>query len=360
MFRFVLVPDDVVANVTIDGVVRYQPNTRAVFRHPDGGTSTVHINADGWNSTKDHYAVPRKPGVARIAVVGDSYVHEALIEPRNAFPAIVERGLNRAGSKAEVYRFGMDGAPLSQYLLMLRREVIRYRPDVVVVPIIHNDFDESWRQLSRRYSSSFLKIDTDAPGGPEEVPPVAFEPGLADVLRKSATFRYLYYKTNAYLKFKGLISHFFWGGDEVWSPQNIQSGVDIRLIGDERRNRVAVTYVLREMKKLAEQHDFKLLFLMDGVREAVYAGKPISDYAVGSLNKLAADITAREHLPFIDLTEAFRADWAKHHQHFEFPFDWHWNNRGNRIVADVILRAIRNDLGEKRVRVRSDDAQNAG
>src|SRR5690606_20949577 len=115
LFRYVLVPDDVLHNVTIDGVVRYVPGTRAVMRHPDRSTSLVTINADGWNSTKPAYAVARRPGVERIAVVGDSYVHGAFIDVDKGFPDVLEHELAARGRAVEVYRFGIDGAPLSQY-----------------------------------------------------------------------------------------------------------------------------------------------------------------------------------------------------------------------------------------------------
>jgi hypothetical protein len=52
VFGIFLKPDDVPANVSRHGVVRYQPNTRATFRHPVGRESRVTINARGWNSTK--------------------------------------------------------------------------------------------------------------------------------------------------------------------------------------------------------------------------------------------------------------------------------------------------------------------
>jgi hypothetical protein len=69
---------------------------------------------------------------------------------------VIERELTGAGVAAEVLRFGMDGAPLSQYLHLLRREVRAFKPDVVLVQLIHNDFDESYRFLETRYASSFL------------------------------------------------------------------------------------------------------------------------------------------------------------------------------------------------------------
>jgi hypothetical protein len=115
---------------------------------------------------------------------------------------VIERQLRQAGVEAEVLRFGMDGAPLSQYLNVLRREVRAFKPDVVLVQLIHNDFDESYRFLKTRYASSFLKIGLDQDGQPVEIEPADFKPGMADRLRAFNTFRYLYYKTNAYLRLR--------------------------------------------------------------------------------------------------------------------------------------------------------------
>ena len=44
---------------------------------------------------------------------------------------------------------------------------------------------------------------------------------------------------------------------------------------------------------------------MDGVREAVYAGKPPESYEVHKLNVIARDLTAELDLPFLDLQATF-------------------------------------------------------
>lgn len=340
VFGLILKPDDLIENVTIDGVVRYKPGTTAIFRHPDGRETRLTINARGWNSTKSDYAIEKPEGRTRIAVIGDSYVHGAFIDVDQGFPHLLERNLRAEGRDIEVYRFGMDGAPLSQYLNMLRREVVQFRPDIVVVPLVHNDFDESYRFLKTRYTSAFMKLDRDADGRIVEVAPAPFEPGLADRLRAFATFRYLYYETGLYLSAKGLVNRLFWGGDEEWKPDFISSAVDIRKISDHGANRVFARYVLSEMKALSERHGFKLAFVMDGVREAVYAGRPLSAYEVGKLNAIAADLTAELKLPFVDLQQAFAAEYARTNTRLEFPYDWHWNVRANELVAAEIARLI--------------------
>jgi len=356
VFGMILKPDDVLPNVSINGVVRYMPGARAVFRHPDRTETVVTINRDGWNSTKREYALAKVPGRLRIAVVGDSYVHGSFINPHQAFPEVIERRLKLAGIDAEVYRFGMDGAPLSQYLHVLRREVVRFQPDLVLVQLIHNDFDESYRFLKTRYASSFMKLDRDASGHVIEIPPAEFQQGSTDFLRGSAMFRYLYYKTNLYLHAKSLISRYWWGGDEDWRPEFVSSAVDIRRITDHEKNRLFAHYAMGEIAALAAKHSFKLAFAMDGVREAVYAGRPVAAYEVGKLNAMAAGIAEEFKLPFLDLQAAFEKDYAAAGQRFEFPFDWHWNVRGNEVAATAIAGMLLSDprlIGPGQARARA-------
>jgi hypothetical protein len=82
---------------------------------------------------------------------------------------------------------------------------------------------------------------------------------------------------------------------------------------------------------------------MDGVREAIYAGKPRAEWAVYQLNELAAELTTELSLPFLDLQEAFAADYAARGIRFEYPFDWHWNKHANHLVGTTIARRLTAD-----------------
>ncbi|MGF1650455.1 MAG: hypothetical protein ACFCUN_08390, partial [Hyphomicrobiaceae bacterium] len=162
----------------------------------------------------------------------------------------------------------------------------------------------------------------------------------ADRLRQFATFRYLYYETGLYLHLRSWISRYFWGGEEEWRPEFISSAVDIRKINDHDSNRFFARYVFEQMAALSEHHGFRLVFVMDGVREAIYEGRAPMDYEVGRLNRIAREETARLGLSFIDLHDRFAADYAKHGLRFEFPFDWHWNARATAIVAEAVVPLV--------------------
>ncbi|MEO0798083.1 MAG: SGNH/GDSL hydrolase family protein, partial [Pseudomonadota bacterium] len=236
-------------------------------------------------------------------------------------------------------------------------EVVNYRPDVVIVPLIHNDFDEMYRGLKSRYASSFMKLRRTTDGEVAEVAPGTFRPGLADKLRASAAFRYLYYETNLYIHAKSWINRLYWGGSEEWDPAFISSAVDIRKVNDHESNRFFARYVLREMKALSQEHGFRLIIAMDGVRDAIYDGRKPMDYEIGRLNRIARDLTAELGLTFVDFHDTFARDYALHRKRFEFSYDWHWNERANRLVAEtlepLVVQALRPTVQRKTVMLSS-------
>src|SRR5262249_29943058 len=151
VFRVVLPASDVPANAFVNGLVRFRANQTGIWRVRNEIAAPYAINAQGWNSGIGDYAVARRPGVARVAVVGDSYVEALPVAHDKSLGERLAAELSRAGRPVEVYRFGISGAPLSQYLYMVEREVTNYAPDWIVVVLVHNDFDESINQLQGRY-----------------------------------------------------------------------------------------------------------------------------------------------------------------------------------------------------------------
>jgi hypothetical protein len=69
-----------------------------------------------------------RTGAARVAVVGDSYAFGQCVEDDETFPAVMEERL----PDTEVMNLGVMGYGQDQALLRMRRDALRYRPDVVV------------------------------------------------------------------------------------------------------------------------------------------------------------------------------------------------------------------------------------
>ena len=80
----------------------------------------------------------------RLVVVGDSWTFSPFVRPEAAFPAQLERLLNRAGPRWQVYNLGMMGYSTANEVAALRTLFPRLDPDAVVICPTPNDADESF------------------------------------------------------------------------------------------------------------------------------------------------------------------------------------------------------------------------
>jgi hypothetical protein len=332
VFRFVLPASDMPENAFAEGVIRYAPEQTGVFRRGDEIEAPYRINEDGWNSGIADYREQRTPGAGRIAVVGDSYVEAFAVPFDSSFAELTQKDLRARGCPVEVYRFGISGAPFSQYLHVLQREALDFRPDWVVVSLIHNDFTESFEFKPGRYTSSFLKLSINGNRVNREISPQPYDPGPWDWLRFTATFRYLYY--TEHLNF-GLIRDLVFGA----ATKNYQANIDVdATMARMHRIRLATDYLIGRMAAIAKAHGVKLLFVMDGDRQGIYDGARDDGRARPlAINRLVGELTKRHGVPFIDLHPHFARDWRQRRMHFEHAEDWHWNTVGHRLAAGVLV-----------------------
>lgn len=346
-FRFVLPAPDIPEPAFIDGVLRHRPGQRGVYwsapfalgSAPEGVRAPFSINAQGWNSARADYPAQRSAGL-RIAVVGDSYVEALQTPPDASLAEDLERELAGLPGGAEVFRYGVSGAPLSQYLHIARRAALPARPDVLVLLLVHNDFDESWREAQGLYTKSFLRLRLGQDGSVEEIPPLPYSRGLLPRLRNlSATWRYLAHGRQ--VRFETLRGLLLPRGPE---PQH-QANIDISdLAGREALDRRAATYLFGRLKAEAAQAGARLLLVMDGVRGPIESGSPQAlDYAAGALrlNRLAGQVAAELGIPFLDLHPLFAADFRQHGRGFSFQTDGHWNAYAHALAARAVAAELR-------------------
>lgn len=331
VFRLLLPATDLVENAMIDGIIRHEPNQSGISRRSGDFAAPFAINEQGWNSGHPSYSLSRQGDVARIAIIGDSYV-EALQVPFDAsFAELTEAGLRENGCPAEVYRFGITGAPLSQHLHVLENEVVDYAPDWLVILLIHNDFDESFVFKPGRYRSSFLKLKIEDGEVVDEIAPRPYETDWKEWVRASATFRYLYYNHGiSPQSLRSLVADS--------EPINYQANIDVdAVMADLGKIEVAVDYLLERISAIAERHGIELLLLMDGHREAIY-GLVEENRTFGplALNEVVSASATRHGVTFIDLHQHFAADWQERARRFEYETDAHWNEMAHRLVADVV------------------------
>jgi hypothetical protein len=345
VFRLVLLPSDVPGNVYLGGLVRLEPGARGVWRVRDEVAAPFRINAQGWNSGAGDYE--RAPaGTTRIAVIGDSYVEALQVPAVESLAEQLEGLLDAAATPTRVYRFGISGAPLSQYLRMLERAALDYDPHWIVVVLVHNDFGESFRFQPGRYTSSFLKLRVAEGRVLGELEPTPYRRTWHDPVRQLATVRYLYYRqqiTPAVVRSRvrallaGAGSGYREASAAARDGEKARRGADVAPGPDDLE--AATAYLFDRLFAAAGDAGARLLLLMDGDRGAIYGGR--SDGGALELNRLATRLAAERGIAFVDLHERFAADWARHRQRFDFPSDAHWNRRGHGLAARAIAEHLR-------------------
>jgi len=102
---------------------------------------TIRINAAGFRDVDRPLAKP--PGTFRIAVIGDSFTFGMGVELSETFHQALAARLAAEYPQVEVLGFGVAGYQLWQHLELLRRRVLDYDPDVVVLALFLDDIEKT-------------------------------------------------------------------------------------------------------------------------------------------------------------------------------------------------------------------------
>lgn len=283
-----------------------------------------HINNTGWNSAVDFEETKRKP---RIAIIGDSYVEALQV---NVETSLAGRLRELVSPQAEVYAFGISGAPLSQYLQMTRYARKKFDPDILVITVVHNDFDESLCSIKRQ--AGMLCLEDEG----QEIREAAIEPYQPNQMLRAAKWSSVvrYAATNLQLasRFRGLFSN-------KRSKQTYNANIDVEQVNASKARIQRVTeYVLRTMQH--ENGNKPIVFMMDAPRRDIYAGT-LEDSSVVWLNELLKVTCETVGFHFVDLTHEFSRKFAANRVPFESEFDWHWNEAGHSAAAGELHKQLR-------------------
>ncbi len=137
---------------------RLRPGARGVV----GGEPLV-VNSLGMRDRE--YAPEKPPGVARIALLGDSYAFGNAVPAAATFAKVLERAANARrpeGIRFEVLNFGVKGYDTTQELATLREVALPLDPDLLIVAYFLNDVGDPERLFDEEAA--------DAPRGPRAIP----------------------------------------------------------------------------------------------------------------------------------------------------------------------------------------------
>ena len=101
------------------------------------------------------YSLNKTAGILRVAAVGDSYTFGWGVNLSDSWPKVLEKKLNDKGIKAEVMNFGIPGADLQDMAWIIRKKVVSFNPDIIIVTFAIDDFTNTFEfsELEEKYAA---------------------------------------------------------------------------------------------------------------------------------------------------------------------------------------------------------------
>jgi len=304
-------------------VARFEPNRDYVYgaNWNFAIRSHKHSNNYGFNHYADYDPQAKTP---LLAVIGDSFVEAHEVDAGKSAAELLHASRHGAG---RVYSFGISGAPLSTYLAYADWARLNFRPDALAVVVIANDFDESllkYKDEPRLYyfNDSGLLVRVDYQLSP-----------LKKLMRHSAFLRYLQHHM--------LLSHRLAALEKRLTGE---VGPDYEQTMAQRMPdmRRAVDYFLAQLPERSGLEPAKIALILDADRPAIYSEAELARSEKGYFEQMRGYIGAqarRRGFEVIDLKPVFIARYKREGQRFEFPTDKHWNELGQRVVAQELERS---------------------
>jgi hypothetical protein len=279
------------------------------------------VNSDGWLNPLEYQKEKIKP---RIGVIGDSFVAALQVKPNESFHQRLDQ---LYGDSIEVYSFGYSGAPLSQYLKMALYAEANFHPDLFIVNLCYNDFDESLNHLNR--NEYFWTYDILSDSTFRQVEPLIEVPHhwLKRRLTYSATYRYLFFN---------LTIHKLQKRRNREKKLKEVKVVD-KLLGNRSEIEKVIAHIFMEFKRAFPEK--RILFVADGPRRTIY-NKGSNQSSRLWLNDYLAQQCKKQGFEYIDLIPFFIEDYEQNKLVFEFEEDGHWNAHAHRLVGDVIYNYL--------------------
>jgi hypothetical protein len=321
------------------------------------GASFVQVNSEGLRDREHTKAKP--PNTLRIAVLGDSFTEAIHVPVEQTFWSKLERKLGnceavKGRKKVEVINFGIQGYGTAQELIMLRKKVWDYNPDIVVLAFfIGNDVINNSPQLEYDHYRPFFRYDANgklvADMSFRNLAPidrnkraVSFVDRMPSWLVNNSRILQVIKKVDLDLK-KGQLSEDF----TVLSTKNLKEPQDAAWKDAWRVTEGLIVKMHNEV--VQKKADFLLVTIGDPIQvDPAKRKKFMQEYNIQDLfypDRRLEKLGAREGFRVLNLAEQFQGYTEKyqvcaHGFDNSVPCGGHWNELGHRLASILIDRNL--------------------
>jgi hypothetical protein len=330
------------------GFLEYDPDLGFRMRPHYPSFDGTPTNQFGFNARE--FPLQKAPGTFRIVVVGDSFGWAGGRDGN--YTALLERMFeHRDGAHlVDVVNTGYPMTHTGEELAMLKKYGMQYNPDLVVLGFVENDFLEAdpdrkriivnglYIDISKRNEhivfgypiipqSRLLLFIEQKYKLYQEAKKVEKE--AEGPQKPKATF-----SEDTYLQL--VFAKMQFCNTSAARAKNLQGNVDL------------IFQSISEMDALVKSRNAKLVVAIypdefqvsDSLRKAVfdkYKLRP-EDYDLNLAQNLLKSFLESKGIPFIDLSDRFRAEGQK--RDLYLLRDTHWNSAGNQLAADMLFEFL--------------------
>jgi hypothetical protein len=350
---------------------RLEPNQTGRFIMGSFVNGRYHINSQGWNHPQD-YRVQRTPGAIRVALVGDSQVEALQVDLEDAMFTVAERRMSRPGRPAEWYTFGRSGFGTAQELQVIRKYVLDYHPDVVVLLFVQNDpFDTSPYLVDPGPHVPVYSLD---PSGELVLhfPAALYRPApWRRLIARSALGRYFAIQRGLLERVQALTGRFpdrpGVGGLPLREPtsggrERIPDLSNLTLEERQRRTWQLIEALLRQARDESRHRGARFALAFRGAADEIDSplagplppsGPPTEDpYCLGSRIRemgpaILEPMARRLEIPYLDLGTPLQAAVARTGKSHRFPDDNHYGVTGHAAAGEALAVFVESILASE-------------
>jgi lysophospholipase L1-like esterase len=282
----------------------------------------VHINGDGFRDTE--HSVPKNASVFRIMVIGDSFTFGQGVNLEDTYSKYLERLINNKGMTSEVINCGVIGYGMWQYLEVLRRKVIPYKPDLVILGIFIDDITTSF--------SPYRNLENWPGTNP-------FAKDASDLMNRSYLWNFFenwntifetkYRYRRGYEYLKGIEER-----KEATGPAHPETTWYQIMYGKlPKQSYLDFAQTLDLFIRTCEAANIQSLIVL------IPDAAQLHEHARQAVNRFVEENCREIGVPLVDATESFERDKDPRTLYL-FPFDAHTSPKGHRLIAESVFEKI--------------------
>ena len=293
---------------------RYLPNQHYVYSYGWALANAKHgvTNSSGFINSSD------LSEQGDVLVVGDSFIESFMLD----FPETLQGRLEQY-FPGKVQAISASGNGLADSLQIVKYFTPNIRPSVVVLFVEATDISTLLEPAGKGHNSFVVNKGANISMIHN---PYTESPNKIMLLRSSLA-RYLYYN----LKFPD------W---TMKATKSTRRKTPVNNADNLSTKELVLNFYFSQLCLLGAENGFRVVFLLDGDRKAIYSGN-VEQIQAHDDHSLFLKLALKNGLDVVDMQPVFKRHWDQKHERMDFlPSDGHWNPVAHKLAADEIMNLL--------------------